>query len=170
MPDQQKKQDEQDEQGELEIYVVTETVRAKPQTLGAFIASGGRIDPTANAATDSGLVNGYLVVQHNGQEDWRPHNWFNWRHRKKEFLGFREAVAAAQQGKTIRRRVWLDPEECGDNGPITCTVGDVIVPGSDVPEQALMIHCTRSNGDPLSEVAQPSVEDFLANDWEIVGE
>ena len=152
---------------DLEQYIGTKLIKAKPMTRGEYAKYSGR----NSILTDKGESEsdaGYFVVYNDGYQSWSPAEAFDVAYRKFDQLSFGHAIELMKKGFKLARAGWNGKQQyiqlatCISYKPVA---GDVVnAEHKAIGNQAIAFVGT--SGVQMGWLA--SQADMLATDWQVV--
>ena len=136
----------------MKQYIGTKQVTAQPMTRSDAEAHLGR-----NVGGDK-HGDGYLVEYEGGYQAWSPKDVFDAAYRPTTGMTFGLAIEALKAGKRVARDGW--------NGK---GLWVEYVPAKDFSFSELLPHFVIKNTNNSFSTWVPSINDCLADDWQIVG-
>ena len=136
----------------MKQYIGTKQVTAQPMTRSDAEARLGR-----NVGGDK-HGDGYLVEYEGGYQAWSPKDVFDAAYRPTTGMTFGLAIEAMKAGKRVARDGWSGKGMWGE-----------YVPAKDFSFSELLPHFVIKNTNNSFSTWVPSINDCLADDWQIVG-
>lgn len=156
----------------MKTYIGTKIINAAPMTRQAYNDLRGWTVPADENPADDGYLVEYLdggqanVPGHTGYVSWSPKDVFERAYKGNGHLTFGDALVAIKNGKKLARTSWQQ------NGSCIYMALAAKPPKSDAEPTNIfgtqLTACLAIKIDDRSEVWEPSNDDCLSEDWEIL--